>query len=344
MSELAVYSAPSRNRDFWFPDGDIVLSCPQPHGRRCLFRVHKFMLTQHSLPFAEMIKKEALLSVLETLDGLPVVLLPEPASEIHKLLCCLYNALNGGAFNDEERPITRYDWLLRICSKYKILPLHKRIVAQLKAEWPATLPAWDAREAHIAALLQQHIAAGPPGRVHDMYLDDRLAEPVLTIHTARALSLPQLLPAAFYDLARRDPRADWDALHTDAAARALPANERLLVGGVRSARWGALCAHDLLVLAALKETLATLVREGWEMMRRAQIPHAVCDAARKDVLERSKELAVVSRDPLYAAQWACQYTTKAGMCKSCETNLVRWLATFRVSCWLTLLQKFQHRN
>jgi hypothetical protein len=51
------------------------------------------MLTQHSLPFAEMLKKEALLSVLETLDGLPVVLLPEPASEIHKLLCCLYNAL-----------------------------------------------------------------------------------------------------------------------------------------------------------------------------------------------------------------------------------------------------------
>ncbi|KAJ7814131.1 hypothetical protein B0H14DRAFT_2604346 [Mycena olivaceomarginata] len=222
--------------------------------RRCLFRVHKFMLTQHSLPFAEMLKKEALLSVLETLDGLPIVLLPEPASEIHKLLCCLYNALNGGLSTTRNGPITRYDWLLRICSKYKILPLHKRIVAQLKAEWPATLPAWDAREAHIAALLQQHIAAGPPGRVHDMYLDDRLAEPVLTIHTARALSLPQLLPAAFYDLARRDPRADWDALHTGrrgarAARERAPPRRR----GAERAVGRAVCARSARACCAQRD-------------------------------------------------------------------------------------------
>jgi len=84
------------------------------------------------------------------------------------------------------------------------------------------------------------------------------------------------------------------------------------------------------------------VREGWDMMKRLEMPHAVCDAARKGVLDRSKELAVVSRDVLYAAHWACHYTTKAGMCKTCETNLVRCFATFRMSCWHTLLRKFQH--
>ncbi|KAJ6574699.1 hypothetical protein B0H19DRAFT_864522, partial [Mycena capillaripes] len=240
----------------WFEDGDVVLSCPQASGPRFLFRVHKFMLTRHSVPFAEFLNQD----ILELLDGIPVLLLPEPATEVYKLLCCLYNALNGGSFHDEQRPITRYDWLLRICSKYKIAPLHECIIAHLKTEWPATLAAWDVREAQIATLRKRHIAAGPTGRVHGMYLDDRLSEPVTTIHLARALGLTQLLPAAFYDLTRRDPRADWDALHT-VATRALPANERLLVEGVRSARWDGLSAQDLLVLATLKETISTLLRE-----------------------------------------------------------------------------------
>ncbi|KAJ7139690.1 hypothetical protein C8R44DRAFT_660169, partial [Mycena epipterygia] len=202
MSTLAVLPQ-IRSREFWFHDGDIVLSCPHPNGSSFLYRVHKFMLTRHSVPFAEMLESSVLAArCLEIVEGVPVVSLPEPAAEIHRLLSCLYNAMNGACFRDEKRPIARCDWLLQICQKYKIVPLHQCIVAWLKTEWPATLAGWDAREAHIAALRQQHIAAGPSGRVDNMYLDDRLPEPATTLSIARTLRLPAVLRAAVYDLAR----------------------------------------------------------------------------------------------------------------------------------------------
>ncbi|KAJ7042605.1 hypothetical protein C8F04DRAFT_1030405 [Mycena alexandri] len=333
-AELTV--VPNRSLEFWFPDGDVILSCPQPDGRPFVYRVHRFILSQHSMPFAEMFKTESL-APRQTLEGLPVLPLPEPATEIYKLLCCLYNALNRAAFHDLERPITRYDWLLRISIQYKIGPLRESIISQLKTEWPIALAGWDAREAHIGVLRRQHAAAG--GRVHNMWLDDRLSEPVLTIHTARSIGLLQLLPAAFYDLTRRDPRADWNALHT-VATRLLPENERLLAQGVRSARWSALSAQDLLVLAGLKETLSMLVRDMWDCKRMAQMAHPACELRRNEILDRAKEMAIVTRDPLHAAQVARQYTTNAGMCKPCEAEVVKCFLTFRVCCWQTLVKKF----
>ncbi|KAJ6501651.1 hypothetical protein C8R47DRAFT_920188, partial [Mycena vitilis] len=239
----------------WYEDGDVILSCYSSEGRHFLYRVHKFMLTRYSVPFAEMLNQD----VLELREGLPVLQLAEPAMEIYKLLCCLYNALNGGSFRDEERPIVRYDWLLRMCLKYKITPLYERTITQLQSEYPLTLVGWDAREAQLAVLRRQH-AASPNGRVHGLYLDDRLPDPVMTIKTAHTFRLIQLLPAAFYDLARCDPRFDWEVMHIPPKC-AEPENQRLLAKGARSARWAALSAQDLLALAALKETLSTLVRE-----------------------------------------------------------------------------------
>lgn len=240
-----------------------------------------------------------------------------------------------------ERPITRYDWLLRICIQYKIEPLRESIISQLKTEWPITLAGWDAREAHITVLRRQHAAAGV--RVHDMWLDDRLPEPVLTIHTSRSIGLHSIGPAAWYDLTRRDPRADWNALHT-VATRVLPENERLLAQGVRSARWNALSAQDLLALASLKETLSMLVRDMWDSKRMPQMPHPACEARRNEILDCAKEVAIATRDPLHAAQAARQYTTKAAMCKPCEAELVESFLTFRVCCWQTLVKKFLNIN
>ncbi|KAJ7169518.1 hypothetical protein C8R46DRAFT_199671 [Mycena filopes] len=327
----------SRSVEFWFSDGDLVLSCAQP-GHHLLFRVHRFILSQHSLPFAKMLTKEALAS-RQTLETLPILPLPEPPVEIHKLLCCLYNALNGGAFRDLERPITRYDWLLRMSIQYKIVPLRESIISQLKTEWPKTLARWDAREAYIGSLRQQHASAGAAGRLHNLYLDDRLSEPVITIYTARSIRLLELLPAAFYDLSRRDPRADWDALHTP-GTRVLPQNERFLIEGVRSVRWSSLSTQDLLALADLKETLSTLVRDMLDCKKMPQLPHPECEVRRSEVVERAKEMAINTRDPLRAGHAAWHYTSEAGMCKPCEAELVRYFLSFRISCWQKLLKKF----
>ncbi|KAJ6604247.1 hypothetical protein DFH09DRAFT_967482, partial [Mycena vulgaris] len=342
MSTDLVNLSSTRSREFIFEDGDIVLECPEANGSRFLYRVHKFILTQHSAIFADMFKPEVLAAQsLRTLDGLPVVPLPEPAAEIYKLLSCLYNALNGGAFHDPQRPIARYDWLFKICDKYQIAPLRQCIITQLKSEWPATLAEWDAREAHIAALRQQHIRAGPSGRVHNMYLDDRLTEPIMCITLAHMHSLPELLPAAFYDLARRDPRADWDAFH-DAATRNLPANERMLAQGVRSARWSTLAAPHLLIFAMAKERQLQFVRDVMGLMCNVPLPHPLCTVARDKLVDRAQEIAVLSRDPLLAAQWGCKQASIAdtGICPPCAAHTSHVFAFFRGQYWRALPKIF----
>ncbi|KAJ7456596.1 hypothetical protein FB451DRAFT_1564590 [Mycena latifolia] len=340
MSTDLTLLSPIPSREFWFQDGDIVLSCPGPNGQPFLFRVHKFMLTQHSARFADMLKTQVLGGhSLDKLDGLPVLPLPEPAVEIYKLLRCLYNAMNGAAFQDAQRPIVRYDWLLRICDKYKIALLRDCIFAQLKTEWPATLAEWDAREAHIAALRQQHVDARPSGRVHNMYLDDRLPEPVSIIRIARANGLQQLLPATYYDLARRDPRADWDAFH-GVGTRHLPENERMLAEGMRSARWSDLSAQDLLAFAAAKERQFKCLRDLLGLISKSPLVHPPCTVARDKLVDSTLEAAALTRDPLFAVQWACKHASTAGMCQSCIIRTIHTFTSCRECYWRSLCNIF----
>ncbi|KAJ7102328.1 hypothetical protein B0H15DRAFT_898482 [Mycena belliarum] len=325
--------SPIPSREFWFREGDVVLSCPGPNGQPFLYRIHKFMLARHSPHFADMFKAEGPFEQpLETYEGLPVVPLAEPAVEVFKLLCCLYNAMNGAAFKDDQRPIARYDWLLRMCDKYKIAPLREVIFAQLKIEWPDTLSGWDAREAQIAVLGKQHLAARPSGRVHNMYLDDRLPEPVATIGIARANGLLQLLPAAFYDLARRDPRADWDAFH-GITTRNLPANQRMLAEGMRSARWNTLGAQDLLALAAAKERQLQCLRELLGRISNTPLLHPPCTAAQDKLVDSIQETAILTRDPLFALQRARKHLDAAGICHSCMARTIYALTALRMCYW-----------
>ncbi|KAJ7081969.1 hypothetical protein C8R43DRAFT_1142859 [Mycena crocata] len=329
-------SGTSQSIEFWFQDGDVILNCPHL-GQRFLYRVHKFILSQHSAPFAAMLAREALDSGgLETLDGLPVVTLPEPAAEIHKLLYCLYNAL--GSFQDEKRPIARYDWLLSICRKYKIVPLQQRIVEQLKAEWPAILREWDMRELRIGILHRQHVAASPSGLVHNLYLDDRLSEPVGIIEIARALGVPQLIPAAFYDLTRRDPHMDWDALHT-VETRRRPEIARCLVTGMRSVRWRKLSAVDLLAVAALKQRQLDLIHELCNP-ECSKLPHPECQAKRVKFLTLVEDSMLQSRDLLNATRAAISQASGVEMCPSCKTCTVERIAAVRTCFWHELVDKF----
>ncbi|KAJ7693656.1 hypothetical protein B0H17DRAFT_1199764 [Mycena rosella] len=339
-TESAVFSS----RDFWFQDGDIVLSCRGANGHIMRYRVHKFMLTQHSVPFTDMLGTRALAAAPDlehTLDGLPVVPLPEPAVEIYKLLSCLYNALSGAAFQDGQRPITGYDGLLRICDKYQIAPLRQCVFARLKTEWPTTLAEWDAREAHIAVLRQQHLDARPSGRVHNLYLDDRLSEPVSIIGIARATGLLQLLPAAFYELARRDPRADWDVFHHP-ATRNLPANEQMLAQSMRSARWSALSAEDLLAFATSKERQLDCLRQLMGQMCQRELPHPLCKVERDKLVNTTQEIAILGRDPLAAARWACSQIATTTICQPCRGSTVHAFMLFRGSYWLALPTIFNH--
>ena len=83
--------------------------------------------------------------------------------------------------------------VLRLSTKYFIEHLRAQCLARLIHDWPITLADWDRREA---------AATDASGRYTPR---DAYAHPILAINLALELGIPEVLPSAFYDLARYAP-------------------------------------------------------------------------------------------------------------------------------------------
>jgi hypothetical protein len=77
----------TRHPDLWFDDGSIVLKV-----ETTLFRVHRTTLCKHSTVFADMFSIPQPLDQV-TMEGCPVVHLPDSATDFACLLKALYDPL-----------------------------------------------------------------------------------------------------------------------------------------------------------------------------------------------------------------------------------------------------------
>ena len=77
------------DKDFYFPDGNIILSARVKDGTLVYFRVHKSVLSLHSPIFADMFAMP-LPSVTDTYDGLLLVHLQDDADDLKAFLQALY--------------------------------------------------------------------------------------------------------------------------------------------------------------------------------------------------------------------------------------------------------------
>lgn len=80
-------SSATRHPDLWFDDGSVVLEV-----ETTLFRVHRSALSSHSTVFADMFSIPQPPDQ-ETIEGCPVVKLPDSASGVACLLEAIYNPL-----------------------------------------------------------------------------------------------------------------------------------------------------------------------------------------------------------------------------------------------------------
>jgi hypothetical protein len=83
----ALTTSSTRHPDLWFDDGSIVLSV-----QMTLFRVHRTTLSKHSTVFADMFSIPQPLDQV-TIEGCPVVNLPDSAADFAYLLKALYDPL-----------------------------------------------------------------------------------------------------------------------------------------------------------------------------------------------------------------------------------------------------------
>ncbi|KAJ6519041.1 hypothetical protein C8R45DRAFT_809050 [Mycena sanguinolenta] len=128
-------TALKKHSEFWLSDGSVVLQAGNT-----LFRVHWSVLARHSSVFSDM-QELPQPSDEPTVDGCPVLKLPDDPKDVEFLLKGLYDA----TFHSQEiMSLPVLGALIRLGRKYDFRDLLDSAVARVTAEYPTTLAEYDA--------------------------------------------------------------------------------------------------------------------------------------------------------------------------------------------------------
>ncbi|TRM56425.1 hypothetical protein BD626DRAFT_414013 [Schizophyllum amplum] len=172
----------------YFPDGNIILVAGN-----ALFKVHLGQLARHSEVF------HGLLTLPtppedQLFEGCQWLELYDSPKDVFYWLASLYDGLYFPSPRALQFPMLAST--LRLSGKYFATALHGICTERFALDWPGTLEGWDRREGE-ATLPSE---SGPRYCPRDF-----CPHPVAAIFVAIELDLPELLPAAMYDLARYGP-------------------------------------------------------------------------------------------------------------------------------------------
>ncbi|KIJ93589.1 hypothetical protein K443DRAFT_135000 [Laccaria amethystina LaAM-08-1] len=171
--------------DFWFLDGNIVLVAES-----AAFKVHRGQLERHSEVFSDLFSIPQP-QEQELIDGCNWVELHDRASDLFYFLSAIYDGLYFKNPCPEDFPVVAA--VLRLSTKYLAEHLRLHCLARLDLDWPTTLGGWDMRELE---------ATDSHGRY---FPRETYPHPILVIELALEMSIPSILPSAFYDLSRYCP-------------------------------------------------------------------------------------------------------------------------------------------
>ncbi|KAJ7490351.1 hypothetical protein B0H11DRAFT_1719442 [Mycena galericulata] len=239
----------TRHSSLYLADGNLVVVAPiSDGGGTAIFRVHQSMLSRQSPVFASMFTLPHPDANPDMYDGAPFVRMPDDSKDIESLFKVLYNP--------SKLPYKRLDPLtpirvrrtLAMATKYEMESLRDRIISQLAADWPTSLPEWDRLETEIRGM-EKELKSSDEHTVDDLYLDERLPEPVTAIRLARDFGIPKILPSTFYHLSRLSTEDDWLSYRQN----------RANLGVNRTARWDLLHADDYKLLLKLREAIQECV-------------------------------------------------------------------------------------
>ncbi|TDL17685.1 hypothetical protein BD410DRAFT_843478 [Rickenella mellea] len=322
-------------------DGDLVLSAPNKHGGRTFYRVHKFMLSDHSSVFRDMFSlPPAAEGSIDMYDGVPVVHLTDPAGDITDLLQTLYDP--SQIIFDRFDPFAplKLEGLLKLATKYDFQRLRRSIIEHFVPAWPATLREWDYLEENMNAWT---VDDSPD--TDSKTLDDVFPEPGAAIHLARLCDIPQVLPAAFYNLSRLSQKYDWSHYH----AHCFDSRYDSLYWGQRTARWALLCSEDYRCLLMGKERMDEFVLSlspktfGVGMGCRDDATKSKCSGRAQKLLDKMGKECKQSRDVL-ATMLKYERTTQEGvfkLCYFCRCNFAANMPKQRDRLWEMIPEMFK---
>ncbi|KAI0316049.1 hypothetical protein OF83DRAFT_1128934 [Amylostereum chailletii] len=193
-----------KSADLWMDDGSIILRTSSDDGRTLtLYKVHKFTLAYHSTFFRDLFDgpQTAFDTASERYDGLPVLDMQDAAQDVDDFLKAIYLPnFTQRHRRLVENNLTRRDFpgmytgVMRLAKKYDAQHISESIVQALLDEWPTKVERWVVREAELK---RQAEVLGAGEEISKVYPD-----PAHTIHIASEFDIPNVLPIAFYDVAR----------------------------------------------------------------------------------------------------------------------------------------------
>ncbi|KAI0305740.1 hypothetical protein B0F90DRAFT_1100977 [Multifurca ochricompacta] len=201
--EIKTYESP----DLWFEDGNIIIRTVLHDKAYTVYKVHKSILASHSSVFLDLFDgpQAAFDTASERYEGLPVIGLPDPPSDVNDFLKALY-------FPEEthcHRPISfpflegiwkgfpyKYLGILHLAMKYDVAHLREYMLGILRDAWPQYLFDWDYLQKHTEDLERAYL------RRECFDLSFAHPEPARTIRLAMDHNVLDILPIAFYDLVR----------------------------------------------------------------------------------------------------------------------------------------------
>lgn len=114
--------------------------------------------------------------------------------------------------------------VVRLADKYVGDELRAQLIQHVTEGWPTTLHEWDVREGEASAITTSLARTNRLSRRRSIgpYLADVVPEPASAIMFAQEFGCHEILPAAYYQLARISVKADLDnrnANHSQRLAR-----------------------------------------------------------------------------------------------------------------------------
>nr|GAT48275.1 predicted protein [Mycena chlorophos] len=329
----------TRHPDLFFQDGSLIIQA-----ETMLFKIHWSQLARHSELFRDVFSlpqppndrprgpSVGPVDVAEDCENCPVVILHDSAEDVASFLAALYDGCTFGNNGREDFAVVA--GILRLSTKYLVDHLRDKALAHLSIAWPSTLRGWDAREEIARAFELQTSTSG--GHFYP--------SPITVINLAREVNAPQLLPSAFYDLARYtyaqiyEPAPDEPLYQLPGTASLSPLDMQRLSLGKEAAQ---------VAITTLIQSMGhaqTAQRQTHAHFRKNSTGLICLSAAacRKDFAELT-QLATShyifdrergQSDPLYVSEEVGQLkSAELSECKACARSLERWAAAERAKIW-----------
>ncbi|KAJ7772649.1 hypothetical protein DFH07DRAFT_733980 [Mycena maculata] len=188
-----------KDPDFYFNDGNIVLSAEDSENSTTYFRLHQSILGLHSAVFRDMFSIPTPAD-MEQHESIPLVKMLDDAVALRDFIALLYSPQHKLNVLSSEDFTLRMFRPTQLAKKYQVDWICKMVADELQKRWPTTLAGWD----RIAEDEQEEEAIklghwGPELEDGSLALR-QFPEPLSSIRLAYECDSPIILPFAFFRL------------------------------------------------------------------------------------------------------------------------------------------------